>query len=432
MKITAEAIKILALLTRAQIDYVLIRNFDCLVRNQSYNEKDIDILLLKKDCAKMTEVMQTEGFKKLMICPSAGHIGFTKYLEGKFLSFHYHVGGVAGSNIPYLDAGQLLQRKQQKNQVNIVSDEDQFLVILLHSVLDGIKIKPKYIAALTRRMKLHLDWGYIEYNLNLKLSQVITQKLLFYLQQNNYARIEKIIPQIQKNFKYGSYSRILQLIKSDTLKIFWSIWRITQNAPLVSVIGMDGTGKTTMTHLLQEKLDASLITNELIYTGRGRNNILPIQFFGAKYKTIKSISARQNNYSSSISLTEKIMYSIAAPIFAFDLFLRYWTKIWPKRKTKQIVLTDRYSTDILLMKNAPMLLKCILFWFLPKPTLIIYLYNHPKILHKRKPDHPLEDLYRQQRIFTKINKKVKPVRLKSDKIEATLDQICARASNTLV
>ena len=439
MNITIEAIKILTRLTNAQIDYVLIRNFDCLIKNKPYTEKDIDILILRKDCIKMTQLMQAEGFKKLWICPSAGHIGFAKYIDGKFLSFHYHVGGVAGSNIPYLNAEQLLLRKQQKNQINIVSDEDKFLAILLHSVLDGNKIKQRYSCELNRLIKHNLDWEYIKSTLNSKLASHLVQKIIVYLQQNNYARIEKIIPRIQENFKYGKLSRRMQLLKSNLHKYLWFAWRLTKNAPLVSFIGMDGTGKTTMTNLLKEKLDRSLITNELIYTGRGRNNILPIQFFAKPFvsKTVNIGNQNEHktdkqNKSEKTGIIQKILCTLSAPIFAFDLLLRYWLVILPKRKTKQIVLTDRYSTDILLMKDVPMILKRIMFAFFPRPTITIYLYNTPKTLHKRKPDHPLGDLYRQQKIFVKINRMIQPKKIKSDRIDWTSGLITEVVSNTLI
>lgn len=433
MHTTKEAITVLNKLAEHGIDYALIRNFDCIIKNKPFNEKDIDILILKKDRAKATILMQAHGFKKLWLCPSTGHIGFAKYIDGKFLSFHYHAGGVAGSNIPYLDAEQLLKRKQQNKQINIVSDEDRFLAVLLHSVLDGTKIKDRYKQELGALIRKNMDWDYIKNTMNSVLNPSIIKKILFYVQQNGYGRIENITPKIQNNFKYGKLSRILQLMKSGIILRAWGIWRLTKNAPLVSFIGMDGTGKTTMTSLLKKKLDHSLITNELIYTGRGRNNILPIQFFGTEYYklTHNSPDKLKINSRNTASFAEKAMHIMAAPVFALDLFLRYWLVIWPKRKTKQIVLTDRYSTDILLMKDVPSLLKNVLFLLFPRPTLTIYLYNHPQILHKRKPDHPLNDLYRQQKIFAKINKRIMPIKIKSDIIEKTFNKIGEQLSTVL-
>lgn len=375
--------------------------------------------------------MQASGFKKLWICPSAGHMGFVKYTNDRFLSFHYHIGGVAGSHRPYLDAKSVLLRKQ-KNKLAIVSNEDKLLLLLLHSVLDGSRIKPKYMRELSGLMR-NINWGDVMAALDSTLNPPLAKKLKQYLQQNDYARIDKIIPRIQNNFKYGGIWRMLLVMRFAAIKILWSIWRATRNAPLVSFIGMDGTGKTTMTRLLKARLDRSLITSELIYTGRGRNNILPIQFFGAKYREISdnAPASAKKKINTGRAFKQTIIYSLAAPIFAFDLFLRYWLVIWPKRKTKQIVLTDRYSTDILLMNHVPMPLRKLLYCFLPKPTLTVYLHNRPEILCGRKPDHPLQDLYRQKRIFAKINTQIRPVKIKSDTIDATLNKISSRISAVL-
>lgn len=431
---TKTAKNILFDLNANHINYALMRNFDSILNNRIYTEKDIDILAEAKHLAKIQKIMQNAGFKQLLLCPATGHYGFAKYVAGHFLSFHYHINGVAGSNLPYLDTAPVLQRKQQKNQLNIVSDEDLLLVLLLHSLLDGKKIKNRYKKEINRLLTKNLDWEYIEHTMALKLSAAIVRKILFYLACGNYKRIESIMPKIEHDFKYGRYYNILRLVKINAMKCLWSVWRLTKNAPLVSFIGIDGAGKTTMTHMLKEKLDHSLITNWLIYTGRGRNNLLPIQFFGAKYRQLGANKGKQiqnKNKKIKPDIRTSIIYTFAAPVFALDLFLRYWLSIWPKRKINQIVLTDRYSSDLLLMPNVSMIFKKILYACLPRPTLTIYLYNTPELLHKRKPNHSLSDLYRQMKIFAEINKKLKPIKIKSNIIEKTFDKICWQISNAL-
>lgn len=423
MRTTKEAILLLNKLSTQNVDYALIRNFDCLINNKPYNEKDIDVVVRKKGKKKICPIMKHTGYKKLLICPSAGHEGYAKYINGHFLSFHFHIGGVSGSHIPYLDAESILARKQEKKGLFIVSTEDKLLALLMHALIDSNTIKKRYINELTVLTNRKLDWQYINETLNKRLSQEITQKILYYLRQRNYARLEKISRQVKINFKFNTYSKYMHYTYSILMRNLWGIWRRTRNAPLICFIGMDGAGKSTATRLLKERLDRSLITNALIYTGRGRNNILPIQFFGK----IRAFPRKTNNLSNSPKekkrLFQKIIYTLSSLVFALDLLLRYWLVIWPKRKTKQIVFTDRYSTDILLMKNVPMLIKQLLHLFFPKPTRIIYLYNTIGVLHKRKPEHPIDDLYRQQRIFAELNKQIQPVMIKTKNIDETVETI---------
>ncbi|MBN1645242.1 nucleotidyltransferase family protein [Candidatus Woesearchaeota archaeon] len=426
MKITKEVHRVLRLIASKKIDYVVIRNFERILQNKPYQEKDVDILIGSDNKRKVIRLLSNQGFTKLLLCPSAGHYGFVKYTNGKFLSFHLHTGGVSGANIFYLDSNSIFERRKQVKEIYVPSKEDQILILLLHSFLDSHEIKQKYREKINSLLKKQLDWDYLNKKLIEQSNYAFSNKILGYLKTKKYKKLEKLRSKFRKQFYYYNLNRSLGILKTKIHMYFWAVYRLFRNAPLLSFIGMDGTGKTTMAKLLKYRLDNSLITNTLIYTGRGRNNLLPIQFFGRRYIRITNKPQKNNkkiNFTNKNSIFTKIMHTLAAPIFAFDLFLRYWITIWPKRKTTQIVITDRYSTDILLMAHVPMFFKKIMFLFFPKPSLTIYLYNHPKELHKRKKEHPINDLYRQKKLFLNINKKVKSIKIKSDNVDKTLNKI---------
>jgi thymidylate kinase len=247
-----------------------------------------------------------------------------------------------------------------------------------------------------------------------------TDKILYLISQKNYDKLEKLMPKLKKHFETKN---LLKIWFGVYLRgAVWKLPYLFKSSPLISFIGMDGAGKTTHTNRLKEILDNNKISYSVVYTGRGRNNILPIQFFGKPYKKIEE-KAKKKNKKIKKSFNKKLIYTLAAPIFALDLWLRYFIRIWPKRKTKKIVITDRYLTDILLMANVPMFFKKFLYFFLPKPTKTIYLWNKAEILHKRKPDHSLEDLKRQEMLFSELNKKIKPLAIKSEKKEKTAEEV---------
>jgi len=204
------------------------------------------------------------------------------------------------------------------------------------------------------------------------------------------------------------------------MPLIWVTRMFRRKTPLISFIGMDGSGKTTQTKLLAQTLNNLSIPAELIYTGRGRDNILPIQFFGRLYRKQQekkrlSKPKRQNK----AGIKKRILFSLASFFFALDLLARYWIVIRPRQTKKRVIITDRFSSDILLMAHVPMIIKKALYFIMPKANLIIYLYNDPKILKKRKSEHPIEDLYRQQRLFSQINKKIKPIQIKTANIKQT-------------
>ena len=79
----------------------------------------------------------------------------------------------------------------------------------------------------------------------------------------------------------------------------------------------------------------------------------------------------------------------------------------PKRRRGYVVVTDRYCSDITLMRIVPFWFKKILLKVFPKPTVSIYLYNLAEVLHKRRPEESVEELNRQMEIFEKFNYSLK-------------------------
>ena len=92
-------------------------------------------------------------------------------------------------------------------------------------------------------------------------------------------------------------------------------------------------------------------------------------------------------------------------------------------EVKEIVLTDRYTTDMLLMENVPGRFRRFLYAISPKPSKVIYLYNDPKVLKERKPNHPFEDLLRQEILFEEINRKLKPKQIKNEELDNTIKEV---------
>lgn len=188
---------------------------------------------------------------------------------------------------------------------------------------------------------------------------------------------------------------------------------------LISFIGMDGAGKSTLAELTKKALKSRGFKVSLIYTGRGRGNLLPIQLFGKIYR---KAGGTESNISVKGKKFEKIsiIHTLAAPIFAIDLLLRYFFVIIPKLTKNDFVITDRYSTDILLMNKVSMGFKRFLYFFFPKPNKIFYVYNNISTLHKRKPEHPIEDLKRQEKLFDKILKQIDICRIKNNNLSKSV------------
>ncbi|MBW3017478.1 nucleotidyltransferase family protein [Candidatus Woesearchaeota archaeon] len=413
MKTLKEVIRVAKLFEKNNIGYAILRNYKQLYAGKYSDFGDIDVVVRKKDIKKIRNLLKE--YKKEYICPLSKHVGLTKYVpeDKKIISFHFHLNGVTGKHITYLKAEPLFMRKTRYKDFYVISDEDLFLLLVFHSLFDKASFFDKYKKDINELSKKNLDLNYIEHTLNTMLSKKNSKYILKLALANKFNELEKLRKKSRFNFIFHSFSNIYQFGKVMKLGAVWKFFHIVfSKADLVSFIGMDGTGKTTATNELIKILKQNKIKNKLVYTGRGKANILPIQAVGQPYKK------REKKPS-------KLLYTLAAPVFAFDLWLRYWFKIWPLRKRRRLVITDRYASDMLLMANVPNWMRKFLYMFFPKPSKIIYLYNKPEILHKRKPEHPIEDMKRQEKLFKDILPKLKPkpVQIKSENIDKTLQKV---------
>ncbi len=410
-----------------RVDFCVVRNFEFLAERKKYGGKDLDITLRQGDLHTAEAVLFEAGFKRLFLFPGSHHRAYVKYISGEnvFVSVHFHIDGVSGSAYVYVPVERLLKNKVRQGNYFIPSKEDQLLVLFLHCLLNKGFIE-KYVACMKQMVPM-LHARDVEesvregmaFTTNLKMAE----RLVGMLKRQEWRELGEYCVGARAIFNYGSLWRKAKYITLFFWKVAWWVRRLWHTAPMVSIIGMDGAGKSTAMENIRNVLEKSLVNFELLYFGRGRNNILPIQFFGQRYhKKVKLVSSQLINGQDIVSFRTRLLYSIAAPVFALDLWLRYVFVALPARKRKHVVITDRFASDILLMKNVPTWLKRVLYFFLPKPTVTVYLYNDIKILHKRK-DHPWEDYVRQEKIFGEINKFLRPVKVKSESLDPVVNTI---------
>ena len=422
--------KILAMFHKQGIPYTILRDYQFLFDRTSTVGKDLDVVVQRADLLHIHALLKQEGFFRQPISPFSNHVGYGIYLpdEEKLLRFHFHIGGISGGHVIYLPASTLFARKkmvgsQKLGFWSVISDEDTLVTMLIHGGLDkqGL-LREKIIdqlQVLRKKARKHkLDLNYVETNLTMLLGKDLAQQFLKFFFDGAFEDISNYTVKKRRAFLMAQPQRLFIALYVRMCSAIWHGLRRLRSAPLISFIGMDGTGKTTATNALISLLQKNNIRSALIYTGRGRKNILPIQFFGKRYKRMEEkIDNQQKEVSddpfATVSWKRSLMYTFAAPVFACDLLLRYFMHIFPKRHADIVVITDRYSSDLLVMKHVPEWFRMFLYTFFPRPTQVIYLYNKPSVLYQRKPNHPHGDLERQQLVFHCILPIIHPHKIKS-------------------
>jgi hypothetical protein len=102
-----------------------------------------------------------------------------------------------------------------------------------------------------------------------------------------------------------------------------------------------------------------------------------------------------------INYKSKLIEIISPFVYYLEYLLRTLS-LYPKRIKYSAVLTDRWFYDLNTSPNASNKVVKFLNKLLPKPSLVVYLYNDIDVLITRKPDHPKSDLERQLVKFGEI------------------------------
>ncbi len=384
------------------ISYCILRNYEFLL-GEPFPPESIDITIAEADFSRAEAILKENDFNKRKQQFSLRHKAFFKIEDQKYCSFDVQVGGVYWNDMPYYK-GSILNNRINRSFFFTPDDNDTFVMLTAHSILGKRYFKEKYKSILIGLLKeKKIDRGYC---LN-KLSQIFNKKNAHHIIENiDNQSFHKIkIPSIVAYFIVKDPKHMIIISR---LFLRWVKWKkFLKTWPLISIVGPDGAGKSTTVDCLNSFLQETGRKTAVVYTGRGREHILPITSLGKRYKSSenkkeeKALTGRKNE-KNEISLKKRWLYTFSSHLFALDLLLRYYFKIFPKRMGKKIVITDRYCSDIILMKNVPFWYKKILMGLFPRPTLNILLYNSSEVLHQRRPKETVEELERQLSIFNKL------------------------------
>lgn len=410
--------QVLEKFNREQVQYCVLRNYEFLLGAGSPNDiESLDTVIAKKDLAKVDQILTQFGFQKRKPQFSLQHKAYFKliHLQNNLppnlqnnlqkVSFDLQIGGVHWNDLSYLGE-EILQNRTKTDFFYVPSDKDTFVMLLTHSVLGKRFFKPKYQRILLS-LYPQINQQYVYEKLSKIFNPKIAQQLLLSVKSNHFNQI--------KNYPLAAYfifkkPRNYFPFVALSWRWFWQYQNPFRLASLISVVGPDGSGKSTLVQRINEFLQSTGRKTALIYTGRGRDHFLPITFLGRRYKHSekkKDIKKGDLTLTKTSNWKRKLVYTCAAPIFTLDLLLRYYFRILPRRFRGEIVITDRYCSDIILIKHVPFWFKRTLLSLFPRPTISIYLYNEPEVLNQRRPEESIPELKRQMEIFEKFKYSLK-------------------------
>tara|TARA_B100000989_G_scaffold239892_1_gene186772 strand:- start:4832 stop:6238 length:1407 start_codon:yes stop_codon:yes gene_type:complete len=180
-------------------------------------------------------------------------------------------------------------------------------------------------------------------------------------------------------------------------------------AKVFSVIGPDGTGKSTFIDSLIKNLQFYYVDGKSDYRFNlyhFRPNIFPNlamigENIGLKEQDKDFTNPHRAKPANILSSFLRIIYYWLDYVIGFNILVR--KDVWRDRYS----IFDRYSYDLIvdpkrIRLNLPLFLRKFFVFMMPHPTIIFFLEADPKIIFQRKKELTLDEITNQNKIYKKL------------------------------
>lgn len=314
------------------------KNLDLLFKNnEDYNRASS---LLEKEGFILYLGENVEKFKKM----------YVRFNNGILTAIHLH-REVAWHGIKVLDKELIFSHARELEPgIFVPSIEDSILIHTAHILFENFSIRKREATFLPLYLQHNLDWNYIKKSAADYYWEKGLQHIIDMVTKNENVDRKKIV---------NNY--ILRLLQkpSDALylgsKLFKLIFRqinLRKKGTLIALIGVNGTGKTTLATGIGEKYQSLIrfLGAKQKYYYYGWQPFSPLAKLSAKIFRKKEIFkkvAEDNNNNNDDTLQKLSIFKEALFVYNYiDYFLRYIFHIYPALRAGNFVVSDRYFYDL--------------------------------------------------------------------------------------
>jgi thymidylate kinase len=203
------------------------------------------------------------------------------------------------------------------------------------------------------------------------------------------------------------------------------------NGFLICIVGIDGSGKTTLSNKVTDLLTQRNVRNKQIYLGWRNFNSAPFKMIATLIK--KGSGGSFNAADNHRVTTQKIKH---AGFFKFAVMVDYClttiSRMFIPLLTRTTVVCDRYFFDVLINTGVDLgeseqrICRSIYRWghVFPKPALLILLDVPVEVAYERKDDIPAVDyLTEHRKIFLSLATKFGMIVLDGTRSSETLESV---------
>jgi len=365
--------------------------------------RDVDLCLHREDTEKFDKIARKMGFRFLSKFPPWKRF-YVVYRDGEIILLDVHLGKYEGVSKDILGFGESYW---------LDSTRQVFYYVYRVGLGEPVEKYERYLKKHLPAVDFERLKGYLErYFKN-------SEELLKALREG---RFEELRP--RHRFKH-TVIRGAYFTRNVGFKAMRQLWRLFHPAPHVVFLGPNGSGKSTLARAVVDVAKKGKFKPYYEYGGRYTFRCLkPLNWARNRAKRggkrVEATAGRDGR-KEIVRYESKTVRLVTPVIYYIEYFLRTLC-LYPKRLKYKLVVTDRWFYDLITSPNASKRLTRILIKFLPKPTLVVYVYNDPDVLVERRRGLSRELIESQLRDFELI-KNLFDLRVKSDSRERALEEV---------
>ena len=341
-------------LNDADIDYCLLRNYEFLEGDALKN--DVDLLISSKHQSRAETIFQENGFIKVRDEPTH-HTYYLQIDPEERILWILHVGWdhVMYNTLPIASGSRILSNKvrHETKPVWIPSNEDLFVQLTFHSILNRGSFKNKYREILGD-LSTTVDKNKIDQHAS-ELFGGLGPEVVKEIRTGNFEDTIRWKWGLVALNAFRHPSRIPRFLY--VLFVYYQLLRPIQRlnrrynplnpVPTIALVGPDGTGKSTLTKQLVEDLNQMGIKAERTELGVYNDETLFMRVLHTVHDTLTNYDHEEDKESRRQgALTIEDRNGIfKSSLYFVDHLLRY---LCANTGRKDVLVADRYLHDVSL------------------------------------------------------------------------------------
>ena len=366
-----------------EVGYCILRNREALVTE---NDGEVDIIVPEKKLDKLFELVEKDEncFVTGKIVDTTHPLLVRAVGEDFNILLDFQIRGIGFCGTYVLPEKSLLENRVKENGLNVLNRSYHFLALFTHSLFYHGKFR-KYKDVLKSEAMVEENRKVLKDFYGEKEGELFLE----YLENGEF---EKVLGSRLKLMIKHFFKKPLQLtdfVKSFLIRSFnkFRVWKILftlnpfRKAPVVSVLGVDRSGKSTVTDMFCEEMSKYKHYPEKVKGGISKD-YFPLNVVKKFYKSLDS-KGEEDVYEKSVSSSGGNSFSVSKKVYwVLNGFITSLIVFYHSQRGRCVVM-DRHSSDLVFFYGFEGFWESLVKFLGPKTDLSVYLDVSDSELEKR-------------------------------------------------